>query len=377
MISLPLGPRQSLVASVVPWKARVAHKPEAPAKDCDVPSLVLQACGSFGFAGAVLLCGVLVGVAVPALSAGEKGPKPKAGLDISKGNKKIALIPGCTANRFDFETEKMRGTLRLDGDYHGVVRLVDKRTNRQVVDPRYSLLNLFRIFSVNLGLGTPRSMKGTIKSTSDMAEVTWPASEVHQGEITARYEVKEPNIVDLTITVRSRGVYPAYEILLPSYFDSSLLPHVYLKRRTEGGEWVLPTFNEVFRGGVMAFPRDAHAARRYVDGRWTRGEYGMPCAPFFPLRPYAEALGLMTDRDQQVGIALMAQRQFCSGVSCRYHADQEADRLTSYSAIDLTLFGQDLNPGDECTALVRLVLLQLDGDLNRVLPAFRAFTPTK
>ena len=49
------------------------------------------------------------------------------------------------ADSFEFETEAMEGTIRLDGAYHGVTRLIDKRTGGQVIDARYSALNLFKL----------------------------------------------------------------------------------------------------------------------------------------------------------------------------------------------------------------------------------------
>ena len=36
---------------------------------------------------------------------------------------------------FEFDTGQMQGTVRLDGAYHGVSRLVDTRTGKQVIDP--------------------------------------------------------------------------------------------------------------------------------------------------------------------------------------------------------------------------------------------------
>jgi hypothetical protein len=38
------------------------------------------------------------------------------------------LTPDPTGTRFDFETSEIQGTIRLDGRYHGVTRLIDKRT---------------------------------------------------------------------------------------------------------------------------------------------------------------------------------------------------------------------------------------------------------
>ncbi len=312
------------------------------------------------------------------LVAGPKEGQSAPAQKTVEADKKVGLTPSKKeTGSFDFETEQMKGSIRLAGDYHGVSRLIDKRSGRQLVDPRYSMLNLFRVFAVNLGLGTPRGQKGVVKAAGDWAQVTWPASAGNQTEIAARYQVREPNIVDLTVTVKARAVYAGFEILLPSYFDRTLVPYVYLKRRGPGSDWVLPTVNDAFRGGVLAFPRDEHAARRYVDGRWSRSEHNMPTVHFFPVRHYAEPVGVMTDPERKLAAVLMAKTRHCSGVSARYHAEKKEDRPTDYSAIDLTLFGDDLVAGDERTVQVRLALIHLDGDLERALQACRAFTAKK
>ncbi|MFH1264121.1 MAG: hypothetical protein ABIK89_00225, partial [Planctomycetota bacterium] len=247
----------------------------------------------------------------------------------------------------DFETAETRGSIRAEGPYHGVARLVHKQTGLQVIDSRYSALNLFRLFSTNLGMGTPRAMERQTKTADQSVEIHWPATEEHQGEITALYEVREPNVVDLTVTVRSLGTYSNYEILLPNYFDKTLVPHVYLKpsRRGSKGEsavdLVVPTVSDVFRGGVLQFPRDAHAARMCLDGRWSRSEYAMSVAPFYPVRHYGRCLALVTDPGKKVGAVVMADPRRCAAISARYYAENDEDRLTSYTAIDFSLFGED------------------------------------
>ena len=74
----------------------------------------------------------------------------------------------------DFETPEIQGTICLDGAYHGVTRLVDKRSGRQLIDPRYSALNLFKLMSVNLVMGQPRQMERIVQFGPDWAEVRWP-----------------------------------------------------------------------------------------------------------------------------------------------------------------------------------------------------------
>jgi len=279
----------------------------------------------------------------------------------------------------DFETSQVLGSIRAEEAYHGVARLTDKRTGLQLIDSRYSALNLFRLFSTNLGMGTPRSMDRQIKVADGSVEIHWAATEAHQGEITARYEVRDPNVVDLSVTVRTLGTYPKYEILLPSYFDNTLVPHVDLKpsaragKNPDGIDLIVPMVNDVFRGGVLQFPRDALAARLCLDGRWSRSEYGSSVAPFYPVRPYGRCLALVTDPEKRVGVALMADPRHCSAISARYFAENNEDRMTSYTAIDFSLFGCDFLPGDRRTARVRLVLTELDEQLSQPLELYRAF----
>jgi len=282
------------------------------------------------------------------------------------------------AGSYDFETEAMSGSIKTEGAYHGVTRLIDKQTGRQVIDPRYSALNLFRLFAVNLGMGTPRSMDRKIQATESAVEITWPSTDAHLGEIRARYEVRQPHAIDLVVTVRSKASYAGYEVLLPSYFDKVLVPHVFLKRRTTGtnstgADIVVPMVSDVFRGGALAFPRDAHAARRMVDGRWERSEFKSSTAPFYPLRQYAHPLAFVSDPDRKMAAVLMTRRESCSSVSSRYFAERDEDRATSYTAIDFFLFGEDLVPGDERTTRVRLALTPLDEAKSQPLKLYESF----
>lgn len=278
-------------------------------------------------------------------------------------------------DRFGFETEKMRGTIRLDGAYHGITALVDLGTGREVIDARYSALNLFRLMSVNRVMGMPRAMQRTTTSTPAGVEVKWTATETHQGEITARYEVVSSNAIDVTVTVESRATYAGYELFLSSYFDKAFQPHVYLRpARNEMptddivSRPIVPTINDVFRGTLLVFPRDPHAARLSLDGRWDQSEIQL-C----PVRHYAHCLALLTDPGKKLGVVLMAHPRDCFAFSTRYHADKDEDRLTTYSAFDFSLFGNDLLPGDRRVVKVRLALTELDEKMSQPLELYGKF----
>jgi hypothetical protein len=268
----------------------------------------------------------------------------------------------------------MEGTVRLDGTYHGVTRLVDKRTGKQVIDARYSALNLFKLMAVNQIMGQPRHMQRTMKKGADWAEVTWPATASHHAKVTARWEIVEPNAIDLTVNVQSQGAYRGYELFVANYFDKLLQPHVYLWTRYQREyDLVVPTVSDVFRGTVLVFPRDAHAARLCVDGRWERNEGETPIVQMCPVRHYAHSFAFQADPEKQLAAVLMAHPRDCYAISARYHAEQESDRLTDYSAFDLSLFGNDFVPGGERTVKIRLALTALDSAMSQPMHLYQAF----
>lgn len=292
------------------------------------------------------------------------------------------LTKNAETGAFDFDTPFMSGSIVAEGAYHGVTRLVDKRSGKQVNDARYSVLNLFKLMAVNLGMGTPRLNKREVKATDTAVEIFWPATDDHQGEITARYVVSGSDTIDLHLTLRAKGTYAGYELLLPNYFDMAMIPHVYLLRRAIGGkapeaDLVVPAFSEVYRGCSLVFPRDAHAARRPLDGRWDRSEFKANVAPFFPLRHYAHPVTLMSDPQKKHAVVLMMKRAACSAISARYYTPRVEDRATTYSAVDFLIFGDDLLPGDLRTAQVRLVLSPLDDAMSQPLALYEKFLAEK
>ena len=281
----------------------------------------------------------------------------------------VPLRPGSAADSFEFETEAMEGTIRLDGAYHGVTRLVDKRTGRQVIDARYSALNLFKLQAVNHYMGQPRLMPRTTSAAPTAVDVTWPATESYLAEISARYEVRGPSAIDATVRVRSAWSYRGHEVFMSSYFDKVLRPHVYVKalnpRQIPNHDLIVPMLNDVFRGAVLVFPRDPNAAQRCVDGRWERKEGNVPFVQMCPVRPYAYCLSLMVDPEAKLGAVMMSRPRHCYAVSSRYFAEKDADRPTTYSAFDHSLFGDDLAAGEERTARVRLAITPLDDKMSQ------------
>jgi hypothetical protein len=223
--------------------------------------------------------------------------------------------------------------------------------------------------SVNRLMGLPRDMERTIATDHNSVRVTWQATETHSGEISAQYEVVAQNAIDVTVTIKSQGTYEDYELFMSSYFDRALRPHVHLQSpRGKARSLVVPTVNDVFRGTLLVFPRDAHAARRGLDGRWEPHTIQL-C----PVRHYLHCMAYLTDPDNRVAVVLMSRPRDCYAISTRYHAEEDADRLTDYSAFDLSLFGNDLLPGQEQSVTVRLAFTAPGDDHSGPLELYRAF----
>lgn len=278
------------------------------------------------------------------------------------------LVPNDDGTAFSFETERMSGTITVPGRYHGVTRLKDKHTGRQLIDERYSALNLYKLMSGSGVMGEPRQMERSSRSGRNWVEIIWPPTEKHHGTVSARYEVKRVEAIDLTITVKVEAAYTDYEVFLPSYFSKEMRAHLYLKRRgKQPPDLVLPSYSDAFATTLPFFPRDSRGAQIPLDGRWDG------IIDFSPMRRYAHCFAFMVDPDDRAAAVLMADPRDCFGISVRYHAEEDAKRLTSYSAFDLGLIGQSLKPREARTVRARLALTDLDPDFSQPLKLYQEF----
>ncbi|MGY8674219.1 MAG: hypothetical protein ACKVHO_16715 [Verrucomicrobiia bacterium] len=285
------------------------------------------------------------------------------------GGSAASLKPNADQTAFSFETERMLGTITVTGSYHGVTRLQDRHTGRELIDSRYSALNLYKLMSRSGVMGAPRKMERTSRSGPNWVEIIWSSTEAHVGTVVARYEVKRSDAIDLTLTVRVGVNYADYEVFLPSYFDKSMRAHLYLKRRgkSEAPDLVMPSFSDAFATTLPVFARDSRAAQIPLDGRWDG------IVDFSPMRRYAHCLAFMVDPDNRAAAVLMADPRDCFGISVRYHAADATKRLTSYSAFDLGLIGHDLKPGAERIVRARLALTDLDEQFSQPLKLYQSF----
>ena len=291
----------------------------------------------------------------------------------------MALRHDAGQNVWHFETEQMAGYVQPDGDRHGIKELTHKPTGAQVVHPKYDLLNLFFMFSQNHCMGQARENERSITSAGNAIDVHWAPTDNHKAEMTARYEVVEPNAVDLSITVKSNWPYPAYEVFLSNYFDLSLRPYVYVQGSpfdipADRARWIAPEVNDVFVGTGLVFSRDQHAARRSTDGRWDRiwGLY-----QWNPQRYFESPVIMSANLETGVAGVLISRPQDCYAVISGYQSDNMKDPFRDQNPLYLSLFGDDFRVGDERTVEVRFAVTEIDESLTQPLALYEAFMEEK
>ena len=291
---------------------------------------------------------------------------------------------------YAFETAEIRGTLRPGNEFphHGLTHLVHKATGVEFVHPLYAILNLYRFMhrdpagggatGMDSDLGNPRQGERHVEADDSSVTLRWALQDPSHPEMAIRYEILEPATIDMTVTVTPNADAHDFEALLACYFDPAHVPHVYLARdrfelEDEPGrfgdeaELAPVNVNPVFRGGVLAYPRDEDSVGISVDGRWR------DIARFSPMRRYKVPVCFQADRPQRVAAVLMSRPDDCFAVSSGYDSPDARDRFHKHNPLYLSLFGGTLEPGVVRTARARLVVTELDEDLSQPLQVYTAF----
>ncbi len=291
---------------------------------------------------------------------------------------------------YAFETDEIQGVLRPGNEFphHGLTHLVHKATGIEFVHPLYAILNLYRFMhrdpaggaatGMDSDLGNPRQGERHVEADASSVTLRWALQAPTHPEMAIRYEIVEPATIDMTVTVTPNAIAHDFEALLACYFDPVHVPHVYLARdrfelEDEPGlyadepELAPVNVNPVFRGGVLAYPRDEDAVGISVDGRWR------DIARFSPMRRYKLPVCFQADRQQRVAAVLMSRPDDCFAVSSGYDSPDARDRFHKHNPLYLSLFGGTLEPGVERTARARLVVTELDETFSQPLEHYAAF----
>ena len=226
---------------------------------------------------------------------------------------------------YEFQTSALKGAIRAGHalPHHGVTQLRHKQTGAEFAHPDWSMLNIFRIMGSNpdndrgMGgdLGQPRSEEHEIEVSDDALTLHWPPTADRRASVSLKYEVGEDNI-DVTVSVRAEACYNRFDVLLSSYNNPEVHPHVFLARDKfeltdvpgrfeDKPELIRVTMHPSTRGGVLIFPRDAAAARIFTDGRWDA------VARFSPVRRYRASADVPSRRLRAGRRRSGSRRSFC------------------------------------------------------------------
>jgi hypothetical protein len=254
------------------------------------------------------------------------------------------------------------------------------------VHPLYSLLNLFRVSGVDpardrrrgIGLGSPRTDPHRVSAAQQAITLHWPPTPQRQVAITLRFTVTAPSQIDVDVEVQAEATYQDFEVFLAGYYHPDVEPYVYLARANfelsdEPGrfadepELVPVVVNDVFRGGVLAFPRDEPGARILLDGRWDG------IVRFSPMRYFKVPVCFQADARRRVAVVWMARPEQCFAVATGYHGPDTKDRFKYHNPQYLSFFGDAISPGEVRRARARLVVAELGPQLSEPLALYERF----
>lgn len=217
------------------------------------------------------------------------------------------------------------------------------------------LLNFFRVLIRGGYLTELRAEKPVVEPEKDGVTLTYPPTIRRQAKIIVRFIFREPNIIDMDLSLETLNNYPGFEILLSAYLAPGFVSGAYVAE-DEFGPVVMPeqiriTDQPMIHGVWPFFPRDEAGANLLTDGRHQKGRwywrmaigrrYGMPMAFF---------------SKGEVDVLLMGRPEDVYAVGATYEGDAETDSIAAHRSLYLSLFGEDLVAGEGRRTQMRMIV---------------------
>ena len=280
-----------------------------------------------------------------------------------------------------FETAALRGELSASSatQRHGITSLIQKSTNRQIVQEGLYCLHLYRILTRNHWLSQCRDVPHSGRVEADQLVIRWPSEALGPGlEAEARYRLFGDNAIDLTVTLRNAHRWHRdLELYTSNYFAPGMSPGLYTVRPFSGPAFAgsgavltQPVGNTATTGCYHAWPRDSLAAQKFTDGRWEYGTHSP--VPWTIGRWLAQPLGFYATDDRQTLAVVMARAEQCFAMGTSYRSDDPNDDVAQHNSLYHNLIGEDVGPGWERVLHQRLLLTTWEDD-EAPLQAFAGF----
>ena len=222
-----------------------------------------------------------------------------------------------------------------------------------------------------LNLTELREEKPLVKAEKDGVTLTWLPTIRRQANVTIRFTFREPNIIDMDMSVETLINYPGFEILLSAYLAPGFLSGAYVAKEEFGPvvpEQIRITDQPMIHGVWPFFPRDEAGANLLTDGRHQKGRwywrmavgrrYGMPMAFF---------------NKGEVDVLVMGRPEDVYAVGVTYEGDPETDNIAAHRSLYLSMFGEDLVAGEGRRTQMRMIIGKFGSDQNKHVSLYEAF----
>jgi hypothetical protein len=286
-------------------------------------------------------------------------------------------------NELTFHMARLQGVLEVDDSAepglcnHRLKELIHRPTGTRVstegckrAQPRFGL-SLFRALARDAYLTEPRATPVEVERLDAGARLIWHPTLSHRCKVSLEVSFREPCAVDLDLHVEAHAHYRDYELLLSDYLAPGFRAGAYVTHNLHGGdEWEqIPVEDDpAFHGMYNFFPRDERSGHILTDGRGQRGRWHWRVAVG---RYYARPM--VFSSKGPVDALLMGRRDDVGAVGSTYSGDEERDGVADHRAIYLSLFGNDVHPGQGLRTQARLVVDGLQADPARHMALLEEF----
>ncbi len=242
----------------------------------------------------------------------------------------------------------------------------DEGTMRHV-----GMLNFFRVLIRGGYLTELRAEKPEVRPEKDGVTLTYLPTVRRQAKVIIRFTFREPNIIDMDLSVEALANYPGFEILLSSYQAEGFVSGAYVAKKefepSEPEQIRIPD-QPMIHGVWPFFPRDEAGANLLTDGRHQKGRWYWRMAIG---RRYGFPMAFFSKGD--VDVLLMGRPEDVYAVGATYEGDAKTDNLAAHRSLYLSLLGEDLAAGETRRTQMRMIIDEFGSDPAKHAALYETF----
>ena len=285
----------------------------------------------------------------------------------------ITWNPGL--EKMEFNLSHLSGVINFSKSHH--FSKVHYKPSNMLISPDGSgmehvgLLNFYRVLISGGYLTELREEKPLIKPEKDGVTLTWLPTIRRQANVTIRFTFREPNIIDMDMSVETLANYPGFEILLAGYLAPGFASGAYVAKEEFGPvvpEQIRITDQPMIHGIWPFFPRDEAGANILTDGRHQKGRWYWRMAVG---RRYGMPMVFYNKGD--VDVLLMGRPEDVYAVGATYEGNPETDDIAAHHSFYLSLFGEDFVAGEGRRTQMRMIIGKFGSDPKKHASLYEAF----